>query len=350
MTSVVTGGAGFIGSALVRALVAAGQPVITVDSLTYAGNPDNLAAVAANPLHRFVELDINDGQRLQALFAETRPRVIYHLAAESHVDRSIERPAAFIATNVDGTASLLEAALAYWRGLDATGQAGFRFVQVSTDEVYGELGPAGAFTADSPYRPNSPYAASKAAADHLVRAWQRTYGLPTLVTNCSNNYGPHQFPEKLIPLMVLNGLDGRAMPVYGRGEQVRDWLHVDDHVAALRLVADRGQPGQTYLIGGRTERRNIDIVREICLVLDELHPAGRPHQRLIGFVTDRPGHDARYAIDPEGLERALGWRSQVPFARGLRDTVAWYIANRDWCAAASRRYGRERLGLAKAAS
>lgn len=350
---IVTGGAGFIGSALVRALVADGQPVVTVDKLTYAGTLDNLAAVMGSPLHRFVRADICDPAAMRAIFTDSGftdsgPAAVYHLAAESHVDRSIDAPAAFVETNVTGTAVLLGAALDHWRGLDAAGRTAFRFLQVSTDEVYGELGDSGFFSEASPYRPNSPYSASKAAADHLARAWHRTYGLPVLVSNCSNNYGPHQFPEKLVPLTVLNAIAGRTLPVYGQGLNVRDWLHVDDHAAALRRIVEAGRPGETYLIGARAERRNIDLVRRLCDILDRRRPAGAPHADLIAFVTDRPGHDARYAIDPSKIERELGWRPRHGFEAGLAATVDWYLANGDWCARAGAQYRQERLGLAAA--
>lgn len=350
MTVVVTGGAGFIGSALVRALVSDGENVVTVDKLTYAGNPDNLAPVADAPNHRFIEADICDAAAMQAVMRDFRPAAVYNLAAESHVDRSIDGAVDFAATNVLGSVTLLEAATQYWRALPEAEAARFRFLMVSTDEVFGELGADGAFDESSPYRPNSPYAASKAGADHMVRAWFRTHGLPVLISNCSNNYGPYQFPEKLIPLTILNAVEGRPLPVYGQGENVRDWLHVDDHVAALRLVVDRGTVGETYLVGGRCERRNIDLVRSLCSVLDERLPAGAPHDGLIEFVTDRPGHDSRYAIDPRRIETELGWRPRVAFARGLGETVDWYLDNRAWCAAATRRYDRGRLGLQAAAS
>ena len=349
MTIIVTGGAGFIGSALVRALVGAGESVVTIDKLTYAGNPDNLASVAGNPNHVFIEADICDATAMRAVIAAQRPSAICHLAAESHVDRSIDGAVDFATTNVTGTVTLLEAATVHWRSLSGDAAAGFRFLMVSTDEVFGALGATGAFDETSPYRPGSPYAASKAGADHFARAWFRTHGLPVLIANCSNNYGPYQFPEKLIPLTVLNALEGRPLPVYGDGGQVRDWLHVDDHVAALRCILAKGMPGETYLVGGRCERRNIDVVREICGLLDALHPAAAPHARLIAFVADRPGHDARYAIDPRRIETELGWRPQVTFADGLRRTVAWYGDNRDWCDAASRRYDRRRLGRRAAA-
>jgi dTDP-glucose 4,6-dehydratase len=348
MNVLVTGGAGFIGSALVRALVGDGETVVTVDKLTYAGNRDNLAPIADAANHVFLRADICDRAAMAAAFAEHRPDTVYHLAAESHVDRSIDAPAVFIETNVVGTASLLEAALDYWRALDAAARRRFRFLQVSTDEVYGELGAIGQFDEESRYRPNSPYSATKAAADHLARAWCHTYGLPVLVSNCSNNYGPYQFPEKLIPLTVLNALAGKELPVYGRGENVRDWLHVDDHVAALRGIVARGRIGDTYLIGARAEARNIDLVRAICRLLDERRPEGAPHARLITFVTDRLGHDARYAIDPAKIERELDWRPRHDLDQGLTATVDWYVANQEWCRRASGAYRQQRLGTAVA--
>jgi dTDP-glucose 4,6-dehydratase len=345
MTLLVTGGAGFIGSALVRALVDGGENVVTVDKLTYAGNLDNLVSVIDHPNHAFIRADVCHRAAMAEVFRNYRPRTVYHLAAESHVDRSIDAPAIFIQTNLLGTATLLEVALDYWRALDDAGRAQFRFLQISTDEVYGELGPTGCFDDASPYRPNSPYSASKAGADHLARAWFHTYGLPVLVSNCSNNYGPHQFPEKLIPLMVLNALAGKPLPVYGQGLNVRDWLHVEDHVAALRRIAERGAVGETYLIGARAEIRNIDLVRAICRLFDARHSDRAPHARLITFVTDRPGHDARYAIDPGKVERELGWHPRYDLDRGLAATVDWYIANREWCHAASASYRQERLGV-----
>jgi dTDP-glucose 4,6-dehydratase len=344
MTVVVTGGAGFIGSALVRALAADGEQVVTVDKLTYAGNLDNLAPVSALPDHVFVHADICDNATMAAVFEEHRPRTVYHLAAESHVDRTIDTPAVCVQTNIVGTATLLAAALGYWRTLDAADRARFRFLQVSTDEVYGELGATGQFRDDSRYRPSSPYSASKAGADHLARAWHRTYGLPVLVSNCSNNYGPYQFPEKLIPLMVLNGLAGKELPVYGQGLNIRDWLHVDDHVAALRRIVAQGRIGETYLVGARAEARNIDLVNTICRLLDARQPDGAPHARLVAFVTDRPGHDARYSIDPGKIETELGWRPRYDFDRGLAATVDWYIANQEWCRRAGALYRHERLG------
>jgi dTDP-glucose 4,6-dehydratase len=350
MTVVVTGGAGFIGSALVRALVADGERVVTVDKLTYAGNLDNLAPVADSARHVFVQADICDRAAMAALFAVHRPSAVYHLAAESHVDRSIDGPAAFVETNVVGTMTLLERALEYWRGLDAAGRDGFRFLHVSTDEVYGELGETGLFSEDMPYRPNSPYSASKAGSDHLARAWQRTYGFPTLISNCSNNYGPYQFPEKLVPLVTLNALAGKPLPVYGAGANVRDWLHVDDHVSALRRIVAAGRIGETYLIGARSERQNIAMMRTIFRLLDERRPAAAPHDRLIAFVRDRPGHDARYAIDPGKIESELGWRPSYAFDRGLAATVDWYIANQEWCRRATDKYQQQRLGLGSASA
>jgi dTDP-glucose 4,6-dehydratase len=344
MSVVVTGGAGFIGSALVRALFAAGERVVTVDKLTYAGNLDNLAAMLDSPDHVFVRADICDRAAMAEVFAQHRPRAVYHLAAESHVDRTNDSPATCVETNIVGTATLLEAALGYWRTLDAGGRAGFRFLQVSTDEVYGELGPTGQFNDGSRYCPSSPYSASKAGADHLARAWHRTYGLPVLISNCSNNYGPYQFPEKLIPLMVLNGLAGKQLPVYGQGVNIRDWLHVDDHVAALRLIVAKGRVGETYLIGARAEARNIDLVNSICRVLDARRPGAAPHARLITFVADRPGHDTRYAIDPSKIEKELGWRPGYDLGHGLAATIDWYIANQEWCRRASAIYRQERLG------
>jgi dTDP-glucose 4,6-dehydratase len=347
VTALVTGGAGFIGCELVRQLIDTGEPVVTVDRLTYAGNLANLRDVMQNPLHRFERSDVCDTARMRELLLEHRPRAIFHLAAESHVDRSIDEPLAFVRTNVLGTASLLEAARDYAQGLDAGSRAGFRFVHVSTDEVYGALGPEGVFTEASPYAPSSPYSASKAGADHLARAWCRTYGVPVVVSNCSNNYGPCQHPEKLIPLMILNALEDRPLPVYGEGAQSRDWLHVSDHADALRLVAERGTPGETYLVGARNVWRNIDLVKLVCAELDLCRPAGAPHTRLIEFVPDRPGHDLRYAIEPTKIEQDLGWRARVAFEAGLAQTVRWYIDHRDWCAEVSRSYGRERLGRLK---
>jgi dTDP-glucose 4,6-dehydratase len=286
---------------------------------------------------------------MASVFREHKPRAVYHLAAESHVDRSIDAPAAFIETNVVGTATLLEMALDHWRGLDAAGRAAFRFLQVSTDEVYGELGADGYFSEESRYQPNSPYSASKAGSDHLARAWHRTYGLPVLVSNCSNNYGPYQFPEKLVPLMILNAIADKPLPVYGAGANVRDWLHVDDHASALRRVVAAGRVGETYLIGARAEARNIDMVRRICRILDARRPEEAPHDRLVTYVADRPGHDARYAIDPSKLESELGWRPSYDLERGLEATVDWYLGHLDWCRRVASDYRQERLGLARSA-
>ena len=324
----VTGGAGFIGSNLVLHILAAtGEPVVNLDKLTYAGNPDNLDALRGDARHTFVQGDICDRALVRRLLAEHRPRAILHLAAESHVDRSIEGPAEFVQTNVVGTFALLEEARAYWSGLDAPERAAFRFLHVSTDEVYGSLGPGDpAFSETTPYAPNSPYSASKAGSDHLVRAYWHTYGLPVLTTNCSNNYGPHQFPEKLIPLMIHHALAGKPLPVYGDGLNVRDWLYVIDHCAALLAVLERGRPGEVYNIGGGAERRNIDLVKTLCALLDEAQPrTGGSYAALISFVKDRPGHDRRYAIDSGKIERELGWRPRESFESGLKKTVRWYL-------------------------
>jgi len=331
----VTGGAGFIGANFVLDwLRGSDEAVVNLDALTYAGNAENLASLAGDARHVFVQGDICDRALVDRLLAEHRPRAIIHFAAESHVDRSIHGPAAFVRTNVEGTFSLLEAARAYWNGLDETARAGFRFLHVSTDEVYGSLGPDDApFAETHPYQPNSPYSASKAASDHLVRAWHHTYGLPVLTTNCSNNYGPYQFPEKLIPLVIANALAGKPLPVYGDGMNVRDWLYVGDHCAAIRAVLAGGRVGETYNIGGWNEKPNIDIVHAICALLDELVPApAGTHARLITYVTDRPGHDRRYAIDARKIQRELGWRPAETFETGIRKTVAWYLANQQWVA------------------
>jgi dTDP-glucose 4,6-dehydratase len=348
MRLLVTGGAGFIGSAVVRMAIGEGSDdVLVLDKLTYAGNLASLAPAAGSPRYAFLRADIGDRAAVKAALTRFRPDAILHLAAESHVDRSIDGPAAFIETNVVGTFVLLSEALAYWRGLDGAARATFRFLQVSTDEVFGSLGAEGRFCEDSPYRPNSPYSASKAGADHLARAWRETYGLPTILTNCSNNYGPYHFPEKLIPLAILNAVEGKPLPVYGRGENVRDWLYVEDHAAALLMVARRGAVGQTYNVGGRSERRNIDVVHAICDILDEIQPrAAGSYREQIAFVADRPGHDLRYAIDPAKIERELGWRPRESFESGLRKTVRWYLDNRDWWGAIrSGQYRGERLGL-----
>lgn len=333
MKLLVTGGAGFIGSALVRRLIAdSDHEVLVYDKLTYAGRQSSLATVATHPRYRFLQADICDAQAVKTTFADYRPDAIVHLAAESHVDRSIDGPADFIRTNVVGTFTLLEAALAYWRGLSTDRQTPFRFLHVSTDEVFGALGDEGLFAETTAYDPRSPYSASKAGSDHLVRAWGHTYGLPVLVTNCSNNYGPHQFPEKLVPLMIIRALRGQDLPVYGDGGQVRDWLFVDDHARALLEVLARGVPGRTYNVGARAERRNIEVVRALCALLDRLSPRadGRPHSDQIVFVADRPGHDRRYAIDPSRLETEMGWRPDVSFEDGLEHTVRWYLDHADW--------------------
>ena len=347
MKVLVTGGAGFIGSAVVRKLVLQGlAEVVTVDALTYAGNLVSLAPVMEDRRHRFVQADIRDGEAMASLLETEAPDAVMHLAAESHVDRSIDGPAAFIDTNIVGTYTLLEAVRGYWSGLPVSRKEAFRFHHVSTDEVYGSLGPTGAFKETTAYAPNSPYSASKAASDHLVRAWHHTYGLPVVTTNCSNNYGPYQFPEKLIPLMILNGLEEKPLPVYGAGANIRDWLHVEDHADALWLVLTRGTPGQVYNIGGDAERRNIDVVHLICDLLDETVPAGKPRRELIEFVTDRPGHDARYAMDISRIAAELDWRPIHSFESGLRQTLDWYLANRSWWEAIrSGQYRGDRLGL-----
>jgi dTDP-glucose 4,6-dehydratase len=328
MKILVTGGAGFIGSAVVRLAVARGHEVVNLDALTYAANPENVAAVAQSNRYAFEQADIRDPEALERIFAAHAPDAVMHLAAESHVDRSIDGPGAFVQTNVTGTFNLLEAARAHWTRMGRP--EGFRFHHISTDEVFGSLGPTGAFTEDTPYAPNSPYSATKAASDHLVRAWGETYGLPVLLTNCSNNYGPYHFPEKLIPVVILNALHGRPIPVYGRGENVRDWLFVEDHADALLLVLAQGKAGRSYNIGGENEARNIDLVRTICALLDEMRPEAAPHGRLITFVADRPGHDLRYAIDPARLREELGWRPSVTLEEGLRRTVRWYLDNEAW--------------------
>ena len=370
---IVTGGAGFIGSALVRHLVRdLKATVLVVDRLTYAGVPESLEEVGLDPERDirssisdldfstsqplyFLQADICDQEMMDHAFAEFRPQAIFHLAAESHVDRSIDGPGEFIRTNVTGTATLLQAALRYWRTLTEAERADFRFQHISTDEVYGSLGETGFFTEKTPYSPHSPYSASKAASDHLVRAWHDTYGLPTLITNCSNNYGPYHFPEKLIPLIILNCLDGKPLPVYGKGANVRDWLHVEDHVEALCLVNEKGVPGETYNVGGHNERTNLEVVRTICRILDELlpekpldsstaHPLGH-FEELITYVADRPGHDLRYAIDPAKLMSELGWKPRHTFDTGIRSTVQWYLDNKWWWGPIhEKKYSGQRLG------
>ena len=346
-TILVTGGAGFIGGNFVLDTVASGDfVVVNLDALTYAGNPETLAVVSGNPDHIFVRGRIGDREVVDRLFAQYRPSAIVNFAAETHVDRSIDGPGAFVQTNVVETHELLEAALSYWGDLEGDDHDAFRFLHVSTDEVYGTLGPTGYFNEESPFRHNSPYAASKAASDHFVRAYHHTYGLPTLTTNCSNNYGPYHFPEKLIPLMILTSLRGEPLPVYGDGQQIRDWLYVEDHCKAIRTVLERGLPGETYNVGGHNERTNLDVVKTICALLDELVPDGSPHEALITFVADRPGHDRRYAIDAGKIERELGWKPGETLETGMEKTVRWYLENREWCESVrSRGYMGERLGL-----
>jgi dTDP-glucose 4,6-dehydratase len=344
MKLLVTGGAGFIGSAVVRLAVARGHEVVNLDALTYAACLDNVAPVAGSNLYSFEQADIRDRAALDRIFATHAPDAVMHLAAESHVDRSIDGPGDFIETNITGTFNLLEAARAHWTraGKPET----FRFHHISTDEVFGTLGETGKFTEETPYAPNSPYSASKAASDHLVRAWHETYGLPVVLTNCSNNYGPYHFPEKLIPVVILNALAGKPIPVYGLGENVRDWLFVEDHADALLLVVEKGAVGRSYNIGGENEARNIDLVRMICALLDEMRPAGAPHDRLITFVADRPGHDLRYAIDPARIREELGWRPSVTLQEGLRRTVRWYLDNEAWWKPLQARQGvGQRLGV-----
>ena len=343
MKLLVTGGAGFIGSAVVSAAIRDGHAVVNLDALTYAACLANVASVADAPGYVFEHADIRDRGALDRIFARHRPDAVMHLAAESHVDRSIDGPAAFIETNLTGTFNLLEAARAHWTALGRP--AGFRFHHISTDEVFGTLGETGRFSETSPYAPNSPYSASKAGSDHLVRAWHETYGLPTVLTNCSNNYGPFHFPEKLIPVVILNAVAGRPIPVYGRGENVRDWLYVEDHAEALLAVVQRGAAGRSYNIGGNAEARNIDLVHKICTILDRKRPAAAPHDRLITFVADRPGHDLRYAIDARRIRDELGWQPSVTLDEGLARTVDWYLGNEGWWQPLLARQGvGERLG------
>ena len=349
----VTGGAGFIGGNFIHHLIAESDAeVANLDLLTYAGNRETLVAIEDHPRYRFVRGDIADPTVVDGLINDFRPTRIVNFAAESHVDRSIDGPAAFIHTNIVGTYNLLDRALAYWRGLDDASRSAFRFLHVSTDEVYGTLGETGAFTEQTPYAPNSPYSASKAASDHLVRAWYHTYGLPTLTTNCSNNYGPYQFPEKLIPLMILNALAGEALPIYGTGGNIRDWLFVEDHCRAIWQVVNQGRPGEMYNVGGNSERTNLQVVDTLCALLDELVPDSphRPHAQLKTFVADRPGHDWRYAIDASKIREQLGWQPLESFESGMRRTVQWYLDHLDWCEAVkAETYQGQRLGLQQAA-
>ena len=343
MKLLITGGAGFIGSAVVRLAIAQGHEVVVLDALTYAACLDNLAPVSGSDKYRFVEGDICDRALLDQVLGDHRPEAVMHLAAESHVDRSIDGPGAFIETNITGTYTLLEAARCYWR--DSSKSDSFRFHHISTDEVFGSLGKTGYFTKETSYAPNSPYAASKAASDHLVRAWHETYGLPVVLSNCSNNYGPYHFPEKLIPVIIINALAGKPLPIYGNGENVRDWLYVEDHADALLTVLTKGKIGRSYNIGGENEATNIDIVREICAILDRLRPAARPYFELVNFVADRPGHDLRYAIDPTRIRTELGWRPAITLTQGLEKTVRWYLDNEDWWKALHNRSGvGNRLG------
>lgn len=346
-TAIVTGGAGFIGSTLVRHLIIEkGWNVTNVDKLTYAANLNSLTKVANDSRYRFVQADIGDRAAMDRVLAEIKPDAVMHLAAESHVDRSITGSAEFIKTNIAGTHTLLEASRNYWDTLDARARSDFRFLHVSTDEVYGSLKPGEFFYETTPYNPRSPYAASKAASDHLVSAWAETYGLPVVITNCSNNYGPYHFPEKLIPLVLLNALDNKPLPIYGDGRQERDWLYVEDHVSALTLALERGQIGETYNVGGRAPRTNLTVAEQLCDVLDELCPCSLPRRRLITFVADRPGHDRRYAIDPAKIERELGWRAQETFDTGIIKTVKWYLNNEDWWRPLRTSvYDGQRLGL-----
>ena len=348
MKILVTGGAGFIGSAVVRHIISnTSDSVVNVDKLTYAGNLESLQSVDQSDRYAFEHVDICDREALDRVFREHQPDAVMHLAAESHVDRSISGPSEFIQTNIIGTYVLLEAARGYWSSLDEQRKAAFRFHHISTDEVYGDLeGPEDLFTETTPYQPSSPYSASKASSDHLVRAWARTYGLPTLVTNCSNNYGPFHFPEKLIPLVILNALEGKPLPIYGNGANIRDWLYVEDHARALWLIVQKGLVGEKYNVGGRNEQKNIDVVNCICSILDELRPQSKPHAQLIKYVTDRPGHDARYAIDATKLETELGWKAQENFATGIRKTVQWYLDNAWWWQPLREGvYSGERLGV-----
>ncbi|WP_171541214.1 dTDP-glucose 4,6-dehydratase [Acinetobacter terrae] len=351
MKILVTGGAGFIGSAVIRHIIKDTEhQVLNIDKLTYAGNLESLISVSDNPRYQFSEIDICDHAAVEQLFTDFQPDIVMHLAAESHVDRSIDGPAAFITTNIVGTYTLLEVARKYWQNLNEGKKSKFKFHHISTDEVYGDLeGTTDLFTETTPYLPSSPYSASKASSDHLVRAWHRTYGFPVVVTNCSNNYGPYHFPEKLIPLVILNALDGRPLPVYGNGQQIRDWLFVEDHARALYRVATEGVVSETYNIGGHNEKQNIEVIKTICRILDELAPQlnGQNYEKLMTFVKDRPGHDLRYAIDASKIERELGWKPQESFETGIRKTVQWYLDNLEWCRRVQDgSYQRERLGEA----
>lgn len=343
---IVTGGAGFIGSALVRLIIKQTEhEVLNIDKLTYAGHLESLESIKDSGRYRFEQVDICDAAEINRIFNEFQPDSIMHLAAESHVDRSIDGSAEFIRTNIIGTHTLLEEAKLYWNGLKEEKKESFRFLHVSTDEVYGSLGDDGFFTEETPYDPRSPYSSSKASSDHLARAWHHTYGLPVLITNCSNNYGPYQFPEKLIPVVILKALQGQQIPVYGKGDNVRDWLYVDDHARALLEVVERGIPGETYNIGGHNEKQNIEVVRTICATLDELMPKPQSYSTQITFVSDRPGHDFRYAIDASKIERELGWVPQETFGTGIKRTIQWYLENMDWVEAVTdKNYNLERLG------
>jgi dTDP-glucose 4,6-dehydratase len=352
MKILVTGGAGFIGSAVIRHIINhTNDEVINLDKLTYAGNLDSLEEVEQSPRYTFIQEDICNREAIDTILHEHQPACIMHLAAESHVDRSIDGPAVFIESNIVGTYTLLDACLSYWQALPKEQQHAFRFHHISTDEVYGDLGKTGLFTEQTPYAPSSPYSASKASSDHLVRAWQRTYGLPTLITNCSNNYGPHQFPEKLIPLIIQNAISGKTLPIYGKGTQVRDWLHVEDHARALYCVITTGKIGETYNIGGHNEKQNIEVVHQICSILEEVFPKKpngvNQYTDLITYVNDRPGHDVRYAIDANKIQRELGWTPEETFESGIRKTVKWYLDNQQWCQRVlDGSYQGERLGLA----
>lgn len=348
---IVTGGAGFVGSAVIRRLIETHEvQVLNLDKLTYAGNLESLASIEKSPKYQFVKADICNRNVVKKVFDDFKPSGIMHLAAESHVDRSIDGPSDFIQTNIIGTYTLLEIARAYWNNLPEPGKSIFKFHHVSTDEVYGSLGESGLFTEDTPYKPNSPYSASKASSDHLVRAWHKTYGLPTITTNCSNNYGPYHFPEKLIPLMILNALEGKPLPVYGKGENIRDWLFVEDHAEALITVFEKGRIGETYNIGGNNEKKNIEVVKTICKLLDELAPLkdGKSYEDQITFVADRPGHDLRYAMDFTKITTELGWKPKETFESGIRKTVSWYLENQTWCKHVQNgSYRRERLGISE---